>query len=513
MEMPISSPAFFQDKPLPKETNLLGWAALVHTFSLRAPVRQLSCVSDHHIRGNRRKEGAWTIYDKRYASEPSLSGHLGFALKHENIDLLILKRLFDHVPANEIANIVKATPTGVAARRIWFFYETLTGRVLDLEDAPQVAAVDALDRGKYITCPPKLSPRHRVRDNLLGTGALCPIIRRTEKLSAFMAMDLAGAAQNTIGSVSQQLVARAASFLLLADSRASFEIEGERPPHNRLARWGRAVLEAGKRPLNQTEIYRLHGILIDDDRFTRIGYRNDGVFLGERDHNNDPLPEFIGARPDDVPDLMLALNACNNRLRRSDVDAVVQAAALAFGFVYIHPLADGNGRLHRCLVHHVLAERKFTPPGIVFPVSSAMLDRIDSYREALQGHSGPLMRFIEWRPTAEKNVEVLNETADLYRYYDCTDEAEFLYSCVRRTVEIDLPNEIDHLTRNDAAMNGIMNLIEMPDRLAQNLITFIRQNDGRLGQKRRMGEFAALSEDEVKRVEQIVYEAFGGADL
>ena len=52
------------------------------------------------------------------------------------------------------------------------------------------------------------------------------------------------------------------------------------------------------------------------------------------------------------------------------LDAVLQAAATAFGFVYIHPLQDGNGRLHRCLIHHVLAERKFTPPGIVFPVSS-----------------------------------------------------------------------------------------------------------------------------------------------
>ena len=64
----------------------------------------------------------------------------------------------------------------------------------------------------------------------------------------------------------------------------------------------------------------------------------------------------------------------------------MQAAAIACGFVYIHPLADGNGRLHRCLVNHVLAERKFMPPGLVFPVSSAMLDRIDAYRDTLHAH-------------------------------------------------------------------------------------------------------------------------------
>ena len=58
------------------------------------------------------------------------------------------------------------------------------------------------------------------------------------------------------------LVARAASFLLLTDSRASFEIEGERPPRNRLERWGRAVLQAGKNKLTVDEMVRLQGVLI-----------------------------------------------------------------------------------------------------------------------------------------------------------------------------------------------------------------------------------------------------------
>ncbi len=100
------------------------------------------------------------------------------------------------------------------------------------------------------------------------------------------------------------------------------------------------------------------------------------------------MPEFIGARPGDLKEPMAGMLDANDRM---SVDAVLQAAATAFGFVYIHPFQNGNGRLHRCLVHHVLAERKFTPPGIVFPVSSVMYDRIDEYRKTLQSHSGPLM--------------------------------------------------------------------------------------------------------------------------
>lgn len=197
-------------------------------------------------------------------------------------------------------------------------------------------------------------------------------------------------------------------------------------------------------------------------------------------------------------------------MRDDGIGPVLTAAATAFGFVYVHPFQDGNGRMHRCLIHHVLAEQGFTPPGMVFPVSSVMLDRIDDYRATLQAHSTALMPYIKWRPTAERNVEVLNRTADLYRYFDCTEDAEFLYACVRRTFEQDLPSEIDYLRRHDAAIRRIMDAVEMPDRVAGNLVLFIRQNNGTLSMKRREGEFNKLRDDEVTLIEGLVTDAFAG---
>ncbi|MCL5671132.1 MAG: hypothetical protein M1423_07550 [Acidobacteria bacterium] len=135
---------------------------------------------------------------------------------------------------------------------------------------------------------------------------------------------------------------------------------------------------------------------------------------------------------------------------------------------------------------------------------------IDDYRTTLQAHSAPLIPFINWWPTVERNVEVLNETADLYRFFDCTGEAEFLYSCVRRTVEQDLPREIDYLRRHDEAIRRIMDAVEMPDRVAENLVMFIRQNKGVLSKKRREGEFKNLREGEVTLIEGIVNDAFVG---
>ncbi len=489
---------------------MAGWSALVRSLDLRIPVRGLSAVSNQHTNTSQRQEGAWTVFDQRYWPGDTFADHLGFALRYEDIDLLILKRAFEAIPQAEIEDLVRATPTGIAARRIWYFYEILTSRTLDIPDAPAGTAVDLIDPKAYFTGKPRLSKRHRVRDNLLGTGRFSPIIRRTPALEEVMALDLSAKAREVVGRTGAHLVARAASFLLLADSRASFEIEGERPPRNRLERWGRAILEAGKNRLTLDEIVRLHQVLIEDTRFVRAGLRRDGVFLGERDHFGEPLPEFIGARPEDLEDLMGGLLEANDRMRDDGVDAVLKAAATAFGFVYIHPFEDGNGRLHRCLIHHVLAERKFTPPGMTFPVSSVMLDQIDDYRATLQAHSGPLMQYIEWRPTLERNVEVLNDTGDFYRYFDATGSAEFLYACVRRTVDRDLPREIDYLRRHDQALQRIMDAVEMPDRLAENLLLFIRQNEGKLSKKRRDGEFAKLRDDEVALIEGIVNEAFEG---
>ena len=510
MRLKLDTPISFQGNLLPEGAQLAGWAALVHALDLQAPVRRPSCISGKHVRGSRREENGWQIYDKRYWPGDGFGDQLTFALRHEDIDLLILKRAFDAVSKSVMEDYARSSPTGAPTRRAWFFYETLTGQSLGIDDAAEVVAVDALDPKSYFTAKARLSRRHRVRDNILGTGSYCPVIRRTAALEEFGRLGLAEKAADTIGRSGGHLVARAASFMLLADSRASFQIEGERAPRNRLERWGRAVLQAGRNSLSIEEIIRLHSVLIEDTRFTREGLRPDGVFVGERDEHADPLPEFIGARAKDLVDLLGGMLRANDRMRADGVDPVMQAAATGFGFVYIHPFQDGNGRVHRCLVHHVLAERKSTPPGMVFPVSSVMLDRIDDYRTTLQNHAAPLMNYIDWRPTDDRNVEVLNDTADLYRFFDCTEAAEFLYSCVRRTVEEDLPREIDYLRRHDEALRRIMDTVEMPDRLSGNLIMFIRQNEGTLPKKRREKEFKALTAEEVQLLESVVREAFDG---
>lgn len=311
-------PGILQEKTVPAATRLAGWANLFQTFGITAPVRRPSVVSGQHLKGSRREEGGWKVFDKRYWPGETFGGQMGFALRHEDLHLLVLKRLFQSVPQDTVTAFVRSAPTGAPNRCAWFLHEFLTGRTIDIPDAPEVSFTDSLDDHRHFTATPQLSRRHKVRDNLLGTSAYCPIIRRTQALTDFGARALATKANEVIGRTGANVVARAASFLLLADSRASFEIDGEKPPRSRLERWGRAVLQAGKNPLTLDEIVRLHIVLIEDTRFTRAGLRPDGVFLGERDHEGDPLPEFIGARPPDLEPLMQGMIAANDRTQPVD---------------------------------------------------------------------------------------------------------------------------------------------------------------------------------------------------
>ena len=466
----------FHESWLPTPASPAGYAALIDLHGLRVPLpRRLAAVSQQN------KAAAstdWRVFPARYAPAPNLEGHLTFALKHEGVYLLPLKRLFEALGPEPFAAIVRKAPTGVYARRIWFFYEWLIGRQLDLPDVTRGTYAAALTPHQYAISGTR-SQRQRILNNLPGTPAFCPLVFATEKLQGWVKQNLAAEAAAAVERVPRDLLARTAAFLLLKDSRSSYAIEGERPPHNRIQRWGRVIGEAGKRPFDLEELFRLQRILIGDDRLTNLGLRTEDGFVGEHDRSSGmPLPDHIDAKPEDLPYLIKGLIDFDRGAAR-ELDPVIAAAALAFGFVYIHPLEDGNGRFHRYLIHHVLSQRGFNPPGVVFPVSSAILERVLDYKAILESYSSRLLPLVEWEPTPRGNVRVLNETADFYRYPDLTPQAEFLYEAVAKTIREDLPKETEFLARYDRFRAALQELIDMPEVTANLLFRFLDQNSGR----------------------------------
>lgn len=492
----------FRTIPLPELGILAGYAALIERFDLEVPLsdRFTAIAERHHPHSN----DQWLMLTPRHAPALQLSAQLTFALRYEGVNLAVLAQLFRKVSPEEIGAIVEASPTGAYARRIWFLYEWLTETRLDLADAGKVRATEVVDPGLQLALSQgEPSARHRVINNLPGTPAFCPMVRRTAALDAYSARAFDARAREAAGRIRPDLLARAAAFLLLNDSKSSFAIEGERPSGTRATRWGQAIAQAGTRPLSLAEFDRLQRIVIGDERFVRLGLREEGGFVGVHDRDTQmPIPDHISARAEDLRPLLEGLIAYSERAIHGGMDPVAAAACLAFGFVYIHPYVDGNGRLHRWLVHHALALANFNPPGLIFPVSVAIYGRIADYRAVLESYSASLLPLIDWEPTTSGNLRVLNDTADFYRFFDATRHAEFLYACVEQVIEHDMPNEIRFLESFERFSEAIQQIVDMPAGRVEMLRGFLAQNDGTLSQRAKTGEFSALTEDEVAAVER-----------
>ena len=240
-----------------------------------------------------------------------------------------------------------------------------------------------------------------------------------------------------------------------------------------------------------------------------MGFRQQEGFVGEHDRSSGvPIPDHISARFEDLPTLMNGLIDTSELLQHSDYDPILTAATIAFGFLFIHPFVDGNGRIHRYLIHDVLIRKEFVSENIIFPVSAVMLERLSEYRKVLEEYSHPVLECIEWKSSSNNNVEVMNDTIDLYKYFDATKQAEFLYDCVHHTIVETIPEEVEYLKKYDLMKNYLDDVFQMPSSMVDLLIRFLTQGNGVLSKRAREKEFSALTDDEIKEIEDQFYVIF-----
>jgi len=360
---------------LPVPSSPAGYVALIDALELAVPVpRRITTISP---RNQRQKEEGVSVLPNSAWPGDTIVDHLVFALKYEGVNLLVLKKIFERIEPDALHNYIVSTPSGQYARRLWFLYEFLLQQRLPAEDAGTMTVVPVLDPKLHLA-PERgtLSLRHRVRNNLPGTRDFCPVVYRTRRIDAFQDRKLADRTRTLIETTPVEILHRAAAFMMLSDSKASFEIEGETSSRDRMQRWARIIGEAGKGTLDSERLLELQKIVITDFRFMTMGFRVEGGFVGEHAADATPRPEHISARHEDLATLLGGLHDFAERAGTEGLDPVADAACQAFGFVYIHPFEDGNGRIHRFIMHHVLAGRDFTPPGIVFPISAVILKRV-----------------------------------------------------------------------------------------------------------------------------------------
>jgi len=483
----------------------VGLCRLIEELQLQVPV---PATRSEIVAGARKTVAAdgriLEQYPRNYAPKEPF-GDLRFALRYEPVALDVYLAIFQSVDTHQLEEWIRSEPTGIFTRRAWYLYELLMEKQLDVPDVIPSGYIDLLDPKIHITGPRRLVRRQRINDNLLGSGKYSPLIRRTDALTSFMDKGMAEEANAIVKGCDPAILARAVHYLFTKETKSSFAIEGEEPSKDRTERFVAALMKtSGFDATSKDAFVQLQNAIVDP-RYAQKNWRTAQNFVSQTlpDYSEDV--HFVCPKPEDVPGLMDSWMEMVSRLKLPEgVDPVVAAAVTAFGFVFLHPFDDGNGRIHRFLVHHILSKLGFTPQGILFPVSAAMLrDRL-AYDQVLEGFSASIMPFIQYDLDLEHGMTVKNDTAQLYRYFDATAQAEYLYRCIEETIHRDLRDEIGFLAVFDAALRATLNIVDMPNRRAALLVRLILQNKGKLSKGKRTS-FAEITDQEVDRIEMAVW--------
>lgn len=503
----------------------LGYRYLIEQYQLAALPLQAVAQIDPLIKGRQTRSAGKQdvlVFEPKYQPEAGLVGHLQFALRYEGINPEVLYLLFRQTGRDELNAWLSESPTSGYARRAGFLFEWLTGEQLKVNVPAKERYVDLVDNTlQFGLTKGEKNTRFRVNNNLPGNRNFCPLVRRTKYLNEMIAHDLREKTRETLARYDQDILRRAAGYLYLKETQSSFEVEREKPSADRAQRFADLLRQADTREaLSEERLAQLQQAVVDS-RFHEFTWRQQQNWVG-KDHGHRQLIDFIPPRPEDVPELMAGLLSLAEASRswfpgnvndnghgefESRFDPVVLATVIAFGFVFIHPFMDGNGRIHRYLIHEVLANAGFTPRGIILPVSAVILANLDEYVAVLENFSRPLRSMTSYYPDTP-DIPATGNDAVYFRYFDATVQAEFSYRSLQRTVEEDLVKEINYLVGFDNAYEALNGLLDWPAHSLELFIRIVHQNNGRLSKSKIDSHFDWMKEEEIETAEQLVNDAF-----
>lgn len=491
--------------------RLAGYAYLLNKYQFNAISNwHISYVSQSSTLKANFKDGITEeIYPSAYWPGESTCDHLEFAIKYDGINLGILNQVFELIDCEELLLYIKSKPTGKYSRRIWFLYEFLSGRQLPLDNLTKGNYTEILEPEMYYTIEPgEKVPRQRIINNLLGTKDFCPIVRRSSRLKEMESLNLFKHCEEIIRSYSAQLLRRALSYLYTKETKSSFEIEHIKPSASRTEKFISLLELAEKQDFCEKQLLIDVQNRIVDPRFNDHDYRTSQNYVGQTVAYQKELIHYVCPRPDDLPDLMAGLILAHQKMKNCSVSAIIHAAAIAYGFVFLHPFEDGNGRIHRFLIHNIFSIRGVIPQGLMFPVSAAILKNPLDYDKSLEAFSKPLLKMIEYTLDNTGKMVVQNNTAGFYRYMDMTPQAEALSGFVKLTIDQELVEELSFLANYDKTKQALQEIIDMPDRLIDLFIQLCLQNNGTLSERKRTAHFDFLTAEELKSMEKVVQSGY-----
>ncbi len=446
---------------------------------------------------------------------PTLCDHIGLAIEMQGIRPAYLYPIFQKISEDELVAYISDKPQSTIRRCIWHLYEWLLDIKLPIADLTSGNYTPLLDDKYYFTSLKGVKdPRTKVIHNMLGTKEFSPMIRKTSKVKGMIGIDLIDEATERLRTLHHKVdadtIGRSIQYLYTKETKSSFEIENETPDKKRNSRFYQALQTSGTLPLSKKRLLHLQNQIVEGKKID-ADYRDVEIHVGnviaDKHEGLLNIVDFIGPIHERVPSLMNGLIETHRKiLTENDLPPIMHAALIAFGFVYIHPFNDGNGRIHRFLFHDILRCRS-DKNEIIIPVSATILQNINQYYDVLNSFSKPLMALLSDYDIDDETYElrVPQDLHYLYRYLDLTEHVEFLFDMMTTSIHNDLVDEAIFILKFDAVKKAIKSHVDLPNQKADLICKFILQNNGTVSGKKRNIPLEYMSEETLTDIEDAVH--------
>lgn len=439
--------------------------------------------------------------------------HVLFALKYETLQLALLHEALKLVPAQEMLAALEAQRHGRYLRKAAFIWEKAHGLELPW-GGTRGNYLDLFDRALYYTGPTwERSTRFRINFNGIGPYEFCPVVRRDAALQARGEAVLARLSAWATNPANAEVLDRVLGWAYLSETRDSYAIEDEAPSPDKERAFLQAMEHLRERtPLSEEYLVALQNVVITSPFRLESAFRAEQNWLQRGGHGALAV-RYVPPPPQAMRSLMDGLMRMANS-REGDVPALVKAALVSFGFVLIHPFNDGNGRVSRLLAHHNLYFNDALPtvngaPAIL-PLSVAMKKNEAEYLASLEAFSKPARQLWDVMCIADNEFTFdFRSTPMAYAHWVGERAAAFMADCAQVALEQSLIDEAVFVHAYDQAFARIDREFDLPNKVINLLIHWIRQNGCRMPQRRRNApELLLLKPAQIDRIEAIVAECF-----
>jgi hypothetical protein len=463
---------------------VVGYAYLRDALSLRAfapkraamikPVTRITLIGD-----------CLAVPQSVAPVQGSMLEHILFALKHEGVNLCILAQALETVSAKQLLDELAKSPNGVFIRKACFLWESFTGQQLEYSVPVRGGVVALFDPKLYVTGPAVRNSRWRIDFNGLGSLRYCATVERTPELETLLSLDILGRAKAFMATLPPEMMDRAINWAYLHETRDSFAIEKEEPSEEKSRRFVQLLRQAHEgRELSEDYLVELQNSTVSNPFDKAVLFRH------EQNHLHNGLRgaagvSYVPPAPDLCRELMEELMTFANQSSKQ-VDPLVAAAVTAFGFVFLHPFMDGNGRLSRFLIHQTLCHSGSLENGLLLPVSVAMKHEESNYLAALKDFSHSARDFwnVTWLDVDQMAFEFIGHPS-IYRYWDATRCVEFTLQMARRALEVELREETEFLDRYDRVIKAVNQRFDVRGSDLSKLVMMCLDNDGKVSKNRR----------------------------